>query len=404
MSNRLPIFFILMTLAIDAMGIGLMMPVMPDLIRSVTGGDLAQAAVWGGVLAAAFAVMQFLFGPLLGNLSDRYGRRPVLLLSLGFMALDYLVMALAGSIWLLLAGRIVGGITAATPAAATAYIADISRPEEKAARFGLIGAAFGLGFVIGPLIGGLLGAMGPRAPLYAAAIVAALNMALGVLVLPETVKPENRRAFRLSRANPLGAFQDMGRLPGLHRLLLIELLYEFAFLVYPTTWAYFTQARFGWSVGMIGLSLASFGVSIAFVQGALMRQILKRLGERRTVFFGLTVNVGAFLFFALVQNGTLALFLTPLTALGAVVTPALQALMSHQTPDNEQGALQGAVASMRAVAMILSPFAMTQIFALFNGPGAPVYLPGAAFVLSAALMLACLVIFAGSRLRTADLT
>lgn len=393
MKHRLPIFFILITLAIDAMGIGLILPVMPDLIRQVEGGGLSEAAIWGGILATSFAVMQFLFGPLMGNLSDRFGRRPVLLISLAFMALDFLIMALAGSIWLLLAGRILGGVTAATQSTAAAFIADISKPEEKAARFGLIGAAFGLGFVIGPLIGGLLGQLGPRAPFYAAATLAGVNLVLGALVLPETVTDHIRRPFSFKRANPFGAFRQMGRLPGLGRLLFIVLLYEFAFIVYPATWAYFTQARFGWGPGMVGVSLASFGLAMAAVQGGLIRVILRWLGEARTILFGLCFNFGAFLFLAFVQNGTLALIMTPLTALGAVVSPSLQGLMSRRAPDDQQGELQGAITSIRAVAMIASPVAMTQIFSAFTGPGAPVFFPGAAFLLSMALMVVCGVVF-----------
>jgi DHA1 family tetracycline resistance protein-like MFS transporter len=389
MPSRLPIAFILITLAIDAMGIGLILPVMPRLLEEVTGGTLAQAALWGGILSTLFAVMQFLFGPTVGALSDRFGRRPVLLVSLGVMAIDYLVMALAGTIWLLLLTRAVGGITAATQSTATAYIADISRPEEKAARFGLVGAAFGVGFVLGPMVGGLLAEFGTRAPFYAAAGLALLNMAFGALVLKETVDDRIRRAFSRARANPFGAFRQMGTLPGVQRLLLLVFLYEFAFIVYPATWAYFTAERFGWGPGMIGASLAAFGVAIAVVQGGLIRLVLRRFGERGTVLWGFVFNGGAFLFLALVQNGTVALIFTPLTALGAVVTPALQGIMSRTVPDDAQGELQGTVSSARAMAMILSPLAMTATFAAFTGPAAPVYLPGAAFLVSMGLMVVC---------------
>lgn len=371
------------------MGIGLILPVMPDLLRELTGGTLAEAALWGGLLATAFAVMQFLCGPTLGALSDRFGRRPVLLVSLLVMAADYLVMALAGTVWLLLVARVVGGITAATHATATAWIADISRPEEKAARFGLTGAAFGLGFVLGPLAGGLLAEFGTRAPFWAAAGLALLNMCLGWAVLRETVTGRIRRAFDWRRANPFGAFRHMGRLPGVQRMLLLVFLYEFAFLVYPATWAYFTAARFGWEARTIGLSLAAFGIAVALVQGGLIRLVLRRLGEAGTVLWGISFNACAFLFLALVANGTVAFVFTPLTALGAVVTPALMGLMSRRVPDDAQGELQGLVASARAVATILSPPVMTGVFAAFTAPGAPVHLPGAAFLLSMLLMVAC---------------
>lgn len=392
-SHRLPITFILITLVIDAMGIGLIMPVMPDLIRDVGGGDLAQAAVWGGIMASSFAIMQFLFGPVLGNLGDRFGRRPVLLVSLGAMALDYLIMAVAGTIWLLLAGRIIGGITAATQSTATAYIADISTPEQKAARFGLTGAAFGLGFVLGPVIGGLLGELGPRAPFYAAAALAAANFALGYFALPETVTDQIRRPFNWRSANPFSTFRHLGALPGLRRFLVFFFLYEFAFIVYPATWAYFTQAQFTWPPAMVGLSLAAYGLSSVVVQAGLIRPILRTLGEARTILLGLGFALISLLILGVIKNGNLALGLIPLSAMGGIVVPALQAIMSQRVGASHQGALQGGLTSIRAVAMIASPFVMTRIFSFFTGDGAPVYVPGAAFLLSAALVVVCGIVF-----------
>ena len=390
---RLPIVFILITVMLDAMGIGLIIPVMPDLIREVQGGTLASAALWGGVLSTAFAVMQFTFGPLVGALSDRYGRRPVLLVSLVVMSLDYLVMALAGAMWLLLLGRIVGGITAATGSAASAYIADISKPEEKAANFGLIGAAFGAGFVLGPMIGGLLAEFGTRAPFYAAAGLSALNAVFGYLVVRETVTDRIRRPFSWARANPFGAFRHLARMPGIGRLLIIYLLYSIAFYVYPAVWSFFTQERFDWTPQMIGLSLGLFGVMMALVQGGLIRLILRWVGERNTVIYGHIFDIAAFGAMAVVASGTLALILTPLAALGAVITPALTAMMSRAVGDDAQGELQGVLASLHALSMIVAPLLMTGIFSAFTGPSAPVYLPGAPFVLSLALMVMSLVIF-----------
>jgi len=375
------------------MGIGLIIPVMPDLIREVNGGTLASAAVWGGILATSFAVMQFLFGPLLGGLSDRFGRRPVLLLSLVVMSADYLVMALAGSIWLLLAGRIVGGITAATQATASAYMADISTPEKKAANFGLIGAAFGMGFVMGPLIGGLLAEYGTRAPFYAAAGLAALNALFGWIVLTETVTDRIRRPFSWARANPLGSLRVLGQLPGLGPLLLVFFLYQLAFIVYPAVWSYFAVERFGWSPAMIGLSLALFGIMLAVVQGGLMPMDLRLLGERRAVIYGLAFDVLAFGALAIVTSGTIALILIPLTAFAGVVTPALQGIMSKTVNDNQQGELQGALTSIGALAMIVSPLVMTSVFAAFSGPSAPIYLPGAPFILSAGLVIIAVGVF-----------
>ena len=375
------------------MGIGLIIPVMPDLIQEVNGGTLASAAVWGGILATSFAVMQFLFGPLLGGLSDRFGRRPVLLLSLVVMSADYLVMALAGSIWLLLAGRIVGGITAATQATASAYMADISTPEKKAANFGLIGAAFGMGFVMGPLIGGLLAEYGTRAPFYAAAGLAALNALFGWIVLTETVTERIRRPFSWARANPLGSLRVLGQLPGLGPLLLVFFLYQLAFIVYPAVWSYFAVERFGWSPAMIGISLALFGIMLAVVQGGLMPTVLRLLGERGAVIYGLAFDVLAFGALAIVTSGTIALILIPLTAFAGVVTPALQGIMSKTVNDNQQGELQGALTSIGALAMIVSPLVMTSVFAAFSGPSTPIYLPGAPFILSAGLVIIAVGVF-----------
>lgn len=390
---KLPVVFILFTVLLDAMGIGLIIPVMPDLIREVNGGTLATAAIWGGVLSTSFAVMQFLFGPVLGGLSDRYGRRPVLLISLVVMSLDYLVMAVAGSIWLLLIGRIVGGITAATQSTANAYMADISAPKDKAANFGLIGAAFGLGFVLGPLIGGLLAEFGTRAPFYAAALLAALNAILGWIVLSETVTDRIRRAFSWRRANPLGTLRALRALPQVGALLGVYFIYQVAFIVYPAIWSYFGVERFGWSPAMIGLSLALFGIMLAIIQGVMIRPILRLLGERGTVIYGHGFDIAAFLALAFVTSGTWALILTPLAACAAVITPALQGIMSKAVGDDQQGELQGALTSVAALAMIGSPMVMTSIFAAFTADTAPVYLPGAPFILSAALIALGLWVF-----------
>lgn len=389
----LPVVFILLTVLIDAMGIGLIVPVMPALIEDVTGGTLGQAALWGGVLSTVFAGMQFLFGPVVGNLSDRYGRRPVLLLSLSVLALDYVVMAVAGSIWLLLAGRVVGGITSATQATASAYMADIAEPGKKAQGFGLIGAAFGLGFVIGPMLGGVLGGFGTRAPFWAAAALAAGNGLLGFLVLRETVTDALRRPFDWRRANPFGAFDALRRLPGVQRFMLIFFLYQMAFMVYPAIWAYFGTARFGWDSRMIGLSLGLFGIMMAVVQGGLIRVFLARLGERGTVIYGLTFDLFAFLAIAFVTSGSIALILTPLAALAGVVTPALQSMMSASVGANRQGELQGALTSVSALASIISPLLMTATFAAFTAPDAALHLPGAPFLLSLVFILTALVIF-----------
>ena len=378
---------------IDAMGIGLIMPVMPALLQEIGGFPLSEAALWGGILAASFAVMQFAFGPIIGALSDRFGRRPILLIALFVMSLDYLVMAVAHVFWLLLLGRIIGGITAATQPTAYAAIADLSSPDEKAARFGLLGAAFGVGFVFGPMIGGLLADYGTRAPFYAAAALAAANMVLGYFVMPETVTDTNRRSFDLKRANPFGAFYHVGKTQDFRRLLLMFFFYQVAFFVYPAVWAFFTAERFGWDERMIGLSLGVVGICMAVVQGALVPVFLKRFGEAGTVIWGLGFSMVAFLILAFLSNGLIALILTPISTLGALVTPAMQGIMSRRTADDSQGELMGVLTSTAALATIVSPLLMTSTFAVFAAKDADPYLPGAPFLVSFALMIAATLIF-----------
>lgn len=385
--------FILITLVLDAMGVGLIMPVMPDLIQQINGGSVGEAAIWGGILLTTFAVMQFLFGPTLGSLSDRYGRRPVLLISLAVMALDYLMMALTNSIWVLLITRIIGGITAATQSTAAAFIADISPPEKKSMNFGLVGAAFGVGFVLGPVIGGLLSEFGLRAPFYAAAVLSAANLIYGYFIVPETVTDATRREFRWRRANPLGAMLAIRHLPEITRMLLLLFLYEFALMVYPAIWAYFPKERFGWDPAMVGFSLMLFGLSMALVQGVLIRWALRRYEERQVITFGLAFEAIACLILVMIESGTLALLFIPISALGAVVTPALQGRMSRIAADDQQGELQGIIASTRSVATIFSPLIMTQVFWLYT-TGDGLYLPGAPFVVSAGLLIICLIVFA----------
>ena len=390
---RLPVLFIMFTVMIDAMGIGLIMPVMPDLMVEVGGGTLGAAALWGGLLSTSFAAMQFLFGPVVGGLSDRFGRRPILLVSLVAMAADYLLMAVAGTIWLLLIGRIIGGITAATHSTANAYIADISKPEDKSANFGLIGAAFGLGFVLGPLIGGLLAEYGTRAPFYAAAVLSGLNALFGWVVLKETVTDAIRRPFSLKRANPFGAFKALSKLPIIGTLLGVYFVYSIAHTVYPAIWSYFGKERFDWDPATIGLSLGLFGIMMAAVQGFLIRPAIKYLGERGTIIYGLFFDILAFGFLSLVTSGTVALFFIPVAALAGIVSPALQGLMSQAVGDDQQGELQGALTSLSALAMIISPMLMTTTFAAFTAETAPFYMPGAPFLLALILTLIAIALF-----------
>ena len=369
------------------------MPVMPKLLIELGATDLSQAAIWGGVLATVFAVMQFLFGPTIGNLSDRYGRRPVLLISLAAMSVDYLIMGFAHALWVLMIGRIIGGVTSATHATANAYIADISAPDEKAQNFGLIGAAFGVGFILGPLIGGILGEFGSRAPFFAAAGLAGLNTLFGLLVLRETVTDEIRRPFSWARANPVGGLKYIGKLPGITRLLLVYFFYNIAFFVYPSVWAYYTQERFGWEPAMIGVSLGVFGLMMAVVQGGLIRVIIPKFGEHYTVIMGLALNAMAFLVYALAYEGWQIFELAPLTAIGVIAGPALQGIMSRTARPDQQGELQGLLTSISAVGVIISPLLMTGTFSYFTHDDAPIYFPGAPFVVSTLLVILSLILF-----------
>jgi MFS transporter, DHA1 family, tetracycline resistance protein len=392
--SALPKYVLLLTVVIDAMGIGLIFPVMPDLIRDVLHTDLSHAALWGGALITVFALMQFIFGPIIGNLSDAYGRRPVLLVSLAVMVGDYLVMALAGSIWLLMLGRLVGGITSATHATATAFMADISAAETKAANFGLLGAGFGLGFVLGPIMGGFLAEFGTRAPFLAAGALAACNLLLALVILPETVPSERRRPFSWRRANPLGALQAIARLPGLRSLLTVIFLYDISMQVYGVIWAYFGQARFGWDSRLIGISLTLYGVAMILVQALLFRPTMARLGERRTVLFGLGANVVFLSILSAIRSGTATLIITPLSALGELAQPALIAIASRAAPDDAQGEMQGVLSSLMALAMIVTPLIMTTIFGFFTAPEALIFLPGAPFAAAALLLIPAIAIFA----------
>jgi DHA1 family tetracycline resistance protein-like MFS transporter len=398
-STRLPVVFIMITVTLDAMGIGLILPVMPDLIAEVRGVSIADAALWGGILSAAYAVMQFGFSPTIGSLSDRFGRRPILLVSMAVMALDYVVMALAGTIWLLLAGRIVAGMAAATHSTALAFMADVTEPGRRAQNFGLVSAGFGIGFILGPLLGGLLGDLDPRAPFVAAAILAGLNFAFGWFVLPESLPKERRRAFDWRRANPAGGLMQIGRLPGVRPLLAVMLAYQVSNFVYPAVWAYWTQASFGWDASLVGASLAAYGVAMAVVQGGLIRAVLPRLGEMRAVTWGLVLNTVCLVIYGLISEGWMIWALIPISAVGAIVAPAMQGIMSRAAGADQQGELQGVLSSISALSMILSPLVMTQAFFWATREGGPVWLPGAPFLLSACLMATALAIFAATRER-----
>ena len=385
---------VILTVMIDSMGIGIVIPVTPALLMDVLpGATLAEAAIWGGILTSLFSVMQFLFGPFLGTLSDQFGRKPVLMVSLFVMVGYYAVMVFAHTVWLLLLGRLIGGITAATHATATALVADVSAPKDKAARFGLLGAGFGMGFVLGPVLGGMLGEWGPRAPFVAAAFLSALNFLMAWLILPETVTDRIRRRFEWRRANPLGAIRAISQFPGLGPMLIVYLIYAIATAVYAAVWPFFTAERFGWSPAMIGVSLTIYGVCFAIVQGALVKPAIKRFGEYKTVVIGFSFEMFGLLLMSVMTNGTILLGLIPVAALGVIGQPALQAILSVGTSDDSQGILQGVVASLSAISMIIAPVSMTWVFSTFTEESAAVYYPGAPFAVSALLLALGLYIF-----------
>lgn len=397
MSHRRAIYFILITVVIDAIGIGLIMPVMPSLLLDLGGSSLANAAIWGGILSTVFAAMQFLFGPLVGNLSDRFGRRKVLLVSMTVMAVDYVLMGLAHALWLLFLARILGGITAANHSTAGAVIADVSKPEEKAANFGLMGAAFGVGFILGPMLGGVMAEFGPRAPFYLAAVMAGANAVFGYFVLPETVTDRNRRPFDWRRALPHGAFRSVAAIPGQGRMMIVLFFQEVAFVVYPVIWAFYTIGKFGWEPWLVGVSLGAFGVMMAISQGFLIRLAIPRLGEYGTAILGLSMEMLAFVAIALAPATWVIFALLPISALGMLAGPAMQGIMSRAVSDDAQGELQGVVSSVRAMASIIAPLVMTGLFSWFTREGTALYFPGAPFIASALLILIALWVFRGWR-------
>ncbi|MEM9495570.1 MAG: TCR/Tet family MFS transporter [Pseudomonadota bacterium] len=398
--GKFAIAFIFITVTINMIGLGVVMPVMPKLIMDVTGESLADAAKWGGLFSAVYALMQFIMMPVIGGLSDRFGRRPVLLTSMAAYSLDFLAMAVAPMIGVIVVARIFAGAFAATFSTANAYIADVTPPEKRAENFGLIGAAFGLGFIIGPGIGGYLGgALGPRAPFYFVAALGAANFVFGYFVLPETLKPENRRKFEWARANAFGAFKQFAKYPIMLPVAGVLLLSQLAHWTYPSVWAYYAEEKFLWTEQHIGASLMFVGLTSAIVQGGLTRIVIPRTGERAAALFAFCVTTISYVGFAFVGSGKMVYALIAFSALGGLAAPAIQGIMSRTVPDNVQGELQGAAGAIMSISMILGPFLTTQIFAAFTSPekpiviggvtlsetGAPFYFPGAPFIFSAAL-------------------
>jgi MFS transporter, DHA1 family, tetracycline resistance protein len=386
-SSKAAMGFIFVTLLIDVTGLGLIIPVFPKLIEQLIHGGISEASRWGGLLTFAYAFMQFLFAPVLGNLSDKYGRRPVLLFSLLGFGVDYIFLAIAPSIGWLFVGRVIAGITGASFTTATAYIADISTQENRAQNFGMIGAAFGLGFIIGPVLGGVLGEYGARLPFIVAAALALLNALYGYFVLPESLSKENRRAFSWKRANPLGSLMQLKKYPSLGGLIGSLILVYIAAHAVQSTWTFINIAKFKWSEAMIGYSLGAVGLLVAIVQGGLIRFINPKLGNEKSAYIGLALYALGLLLFAFASTTWMMfVFLIPY-CLGGIAGPALQSIISGEVPANEQGELQGALTSLMSVTSIVGPLIMTNLFSYFTGSNAPVQFPGAPFLLGSILMI-----------------
>ncbi|MFN6380293.1 MAG: TCR/Tet family MFS transporter [Flavobacteriales bacterium] len=379
--------FIFITLLIDVIGIGIIIPVLPKLIVEVGGGGMSDAALMGGLLISAFSVMQFIFSPFLGNLSDHYGRRPILLISLFGFGLDYILMAFAPTLGWLFVGRIIAGIMGASFTTASAYIADVSAPEKRAQNFGLIGAAFGLGFIIGPFLGGWLGQYGTRVPFIGAAILTLLNWLFGFFILPESLPEDKRRKFDVAKVNPFNAFSSIAKFPVILGLVASLIVIYIASHATQSTWSFFTIERFQWSEKEVGYSLAVVGILVSIVQGLLIRVINPRLGAERSVYVGIILYAIGFFLFSFANTGWMMfVFLIPY-CLGGISGPALQGIMSSQVPDNQQGELQGALTSLISITSIVGPLIMTSIFAYFTKDTAFYYFPGAAFFLGGVLTL-----------------
>lgn len=384
--------FIFITMLIDITGWGIIIPVIPKLIEELIQGDISEAAKVGGWLTFAYAITQFVFAPLVGNLSDKFGRRPIILISLFAFSMDYLLLAFAPTITWLFIGRIIAGLTGASITTASAYIADVSTAENRAKNFGMIGAAFGLGFIIGPVIGGLLGQFGSRVPFYAAAALCLLNFLYGYFILPESLPKSNRRNFSLKRANPIGAFLNLKKYPQLIGLVVsVFLLYVAAHAVH-SNWSYFTMYQFKWDERMVGISLGVIGLLVGIVQGGLIRWINPKLGNEKSIYIGMGLYaIGMFLFAAASQSWMMFVFLIPY-CLGGIAGPAMQAVISEQVPPNEQGEIQGTLSSLMSASAIIGPPMMSTVFYFFTHKEAPFQFAGAPFALGGLLMIVSTVI------------
>lgn len=377
--------FIFITLLIDVTGLGIIIPVVPKLLEQLIGGNLSQAASYGGLLTFAYAAMQFVFSPVLGGLSDQYGRRPVLLFSLFGFGLDYILTGFAPTIEWLFLGRLLAGVTGASFTTASAYIADVSPPEKRAQNFGLVGAAFGVGFILGPALGGTLATYGARTPFFVAAGLTFVNFLYGFFILPESLAPQHRRPFDWRRANPVGSLMRLGQYPVILGLVASLVLIYIAGFSVQGTWTFYTMEKFKWNEETVGWSLAMIGLCFAIVQGGLTRIIIPKLGQQRSVYVGLMFSALGFALFAAATQSWMMFAFMGVYALGGIAGPSIQGIISTQVPANEQGEVQGALTSLASTTSIFGPLIMTNLFSYFTATNAPVYFPGAPYVLSAIL-------------------
>lgn len=381
-----PFLFILTTLMIDAIGVGIVFPIMPDLMDRVGASSTADGAFWGGVMMAAYAAAMFLFGPIVGSLSDAYGRRPILIAALATLAIDYIIMAMTQTYWVLLVGRVIAGMAGATYITATAYISDIAKPEERGAAFGMIGAAFGVGFVFGPALGGIASGWHITAPFWIAAVFSALNVVFGFFILPESLKEENRRAFGRRDLNPFATIVRAFVIPGLAIPLTCIFVFEFANMVYPSLWAFWGREVFGWDGFTIGLTLSAYGILIMLVQAGILPQLTKRFGDYKTLIFASIAAVIGLLGFGFTTVAWAVVVVLPIAALSDMAPPLLTAFAANRVGDDQQGLVQGVIASLASVAAVAAPLVLTGVFEWFvNEEG--VYFPGAPFIIAALLTI-----------------
>ncbi len=382
-----PFLFILATLMIDAIGVGIVFPIMPDLMDRVGADSTAEGALWGGIMMSAYAAAMFVFGPVIGSLSDAYGRRPILIAALVTLTIDYVIMAMAETYWLLLVGRVIAGMAGATYITATAYISDIAKPEQRGAAFGMIGAAFGIGFVLGPALGGVASGWHITAPFWIAAALSAVNVAFGLFILPESLKPENRRPFGKRDLNPFGTIARAFAIPGLAIPLICIFVFEFANMVYPTLWAFWGREVFGWDGFTIGLTLTAYGILIAAVQAGVLPLMTRRLGDFRTLIFAMIAAVIGLVGFGFSGAVWAVAIILPIASLADMAPPLLTAFAANRVGEDQQGLVQGVIASLSSIAAVAAPLILTGVFESFVDADG-LYFPGAPFLLAAVLVVA----------------